>query len=104
MAAFGAIWSFHRDGRDVTIKPKVRFLVNDTQVAINAAVGGLGVIRLLSYQVATALSERQLTIILEAFECPPIPIHMLRPGGRSASPTLQAFVGLARKRLAKRFV
>ena len=78
-----------------------RLIVNTAQAGIDAAIAGLGIVRVLSYQVARPLAEKKLRLILETFAAPPVPIHILQlPGvpNRLAS----AFVELATERLPSR--
>jgi DNA-binding transcriptional LysR family regulator len=95
-------WTFPRAGRRprrVALHP--RLLVNTAQAGIDAAIAGLGIVRVLSYQVARPLAEKKLRLILEPFAAPPVPIHILQlPGvpNRLAS----AFVELASARLPSR--
>ena len=53
----------------------------------------------LSYQAGPSLQEGALQIVLEAFEEPPLPIHVLYPEGRQAPAKVRAFVDLAVARL-----
>ena len=95
-------WSFPRGGgreRSVAFRP--RLIVNTAQAGIDAAIAGLGIVRVLSYQVERPLAEKKLRLILEAFAMPPVPIHILQlPGvpNRLAA----AFVDFAAARLRAR--
>ena len=76
-------------------------IVNTAQAGIDAAIAGLGIVRVLSYQVARPLAEKKLRLILETFAPPPVPIHIVQlPGvpNRLAS----AFVELAAEQLPSR--
>jgi DNA-binding transcriptional LysR family regulator len=68
-------------------------------VTIAAAVAGRGLTRVLSYQIAPELRAGQLRIVLEDFEPPPIPIHVVYPEGRRANARVRAFVDFAVERL-----
>jgi DNA-binding transcriptional LysR family regulator len=95
-------WTFPRAGgreRSVAVRP--RLVVNTARAGIDAAIAGLGLVRVLSYQVERALAERKLRLVLEAFAPPSVPINLLQlPGvpNRAAS----AFVELAVERLRAR--
>jgi DNA-binding transcriptional LysR family regulator len=67
--------------------------------ALAAAVDGWGIARLLSYQVAPALAEGRLRLLLEEHEAAPVPIHVVSPEGRRAPAKVRAFVDLAVARL-----
>jgi DNA-binding transcriptional LysR family regulator len=81
----------------VHVKPKLTVSSNDA--AIEAACLGLGVTRLMSYQVAPHLASGQLKIILSDFEPVSIPIHVLHREGRYASAKIRSFVDLMSARL-----
>ena len=67
--------------------------------AIEAAVSGLGLTRLLSYQIAPELASGQLRIILAEFENAPIPVHILHREGRLTTAKIRNFIDLLTERL-----
>jgi DNA-binding transcriptional LysR family regulator len=95
-------WTFPRTGgrnRSIALRP--RLVVNTAQAGIDAAIAGLGMVRVLSYQIAQPLAAKKLRLVLEAFAPPPVPIHIVQlPGvpNRLAS----AFVDFAAERLQAR--
>jgi DNA-binding transcriptional LysR family regulator len=95
-------WTFPRPGRrerGVALHP--RLIVNTAQAGIDAATAGLGIVRVLSYQVERPLAAKKLRLVLEAFAPPPVPIHILQlPGipNRLAA----AFIEFAAERLRPR--
>ncbi|PTL76769.1 LysR family transcriptional regulator [Vitiosangium sp. GDMCC 1.1324] len=92
-------WSFASGARNQTVSPPTRLIVNTAEVAIAAAVAGRGLTRVLSYQIAPELLAGQLRIVLEDFEPPPLPIHVVYPEGRRANARVRAFVDFAVDRL-----
>jgi DNA-binding transcriptional LysR family regulator len=54
------------------------------------------------YQIASALQDGRLVIVLADHEEPPLPIHVVYPAGRHAPAKVRAFVDLAAKRLSNR--
>jgi DNA-binding transcriptional LysR family regulator len=91
-------WHFGRqDGTSVRVGP--RLFCNTNEAAINAAISGWGLTRVLSYQVAPALADGKLRTVLADFEEEPLPIHVVHPEGRRASAKVRAFVDLAVDRL-----
>jgi len=89
-------WRFGRDQR-VTIHAALQCNTNDA--AIEAAMAGWGLTRVLHYQIGPALVEGRLQIVLGDYEEPPLPIHVLYPEGRHAPAKVRAFVDLAVARL-----
>jgi DNA-binding transcriptional LysR family regulator len=73
--------------------------VTSNDAAIEAAVQGFGLTRLLSYQVAPYLASGELEIVLSGFEPPRLPIHVLHREGRRASAKVRTFVDLMVARL-----
>jgi DNA-binding transcriptional LysR family regulator len=92
-------WRFdtEKGSRPLRIHPRLTVTTNDA--AIEAALAGFGITRLLSYQVATLLADGTLKTLLEEFESPPLPIHILHREGRFASARVRAFVDLLANRL-----
>lgn len=60
---------------------------------------GIGLTRVLSYQIAPLVRAGQLQVVLAPFEPPPLPIHILHREGRHASAKIRAFVDLMAARL-----
>lgn len=88
-------WQFNDNGRVLSVRPEPRLLVSANQAAISAACLGLGLTRVLSYQVADKVAAGQLEIVLEAFELAPLPIHVVYQGGRKAPTRVRSFVDFA---------
>lgn len=98
-----ASWSFGRPGsraaQDVAIHS--RLSVNTAEAAIDAAVAGLGVTRVLSYQVARQVAARELRILLQKFEPPPLPVSLVHVGQGVLPRKLQVFLDFAVPRLRR---
>lgn len=70
-------WRYRRDSAAFTVEPRPRLSVNTTDAAIQAAVAGIGILRVLSYQVADQLSSGELVELLPDFAPDPLPVHAL---------------------------
>ncbi|HET7545786.1 MAG TPA: LysR family transcriptional regulator [Polyangiaceae bacterium] len=88
-------WSFKVGKRTLAVRPNARLLVNSPEVAMQGAVAGEGVTRVLSYQAASELKAGRLRVILSEFEPEPIPIHVIHREGKRASARVRAFVDFA---------
>ncbi|WP_085630345.1 MULTISPECIES: LysR family transcriptional regulator [unclassified Pseudomonas] len=92
-------WPFIEHGEPVSVRPEPRLVVTANQAAIAAACLGLGLTRVLSYQVAGKIASGELEIVLAEFELPPLPIHVVYQGGRKAAARVRSFVDYAVKAL-----
>jgi DNA-binding transcriptional LysR family regulator len=77
-----AAWPFRDPGAKVDIMApvRVRLAVTTAEAAIDAAVAGIGLTRLLSYQVAEPVARGDLRIILAQYERETIPVSILHAG------------------------
>lgn len=96
---FGATTSspdlrFVRDGKEIRIAPAPRLTTNSADAAIQYAVAGGGLTRVLAYQAADAIKRGRLRIVLAKFEQPPLPIHVVYPTSRLLSAKVRAFIDL----------
>lgn len=82
-------WVF-AGGVEAPIKP--RLIVNTAEAAVDAAVSGFGITRMLSYQADDALSDKLLVRLLRDHEGDEIPVHVVYPDGRHPPPKLRAFL------------
>ncbi|SDY58503.1 LysR substrate-binding domain-containing protein [Pseudomonas sp. NFIX28] len=88
-------WLFDEGGTSLSVRTEPRLIVTGNQAAIGAACLGLGLTRVLSYQVAGKVATGELEIILAEFELPPLPIHVVYQGGRKAPARVRGFVDFA---------
>lgn len=88
-------WRFNDGGKALLqrVQPRLRTTTNDSAIA--AAVAGLGITRLLSYQVVAHVHSGALQVLLEDFETAPLPVHVLHHEGRRATQKVRAFIDLA---------
>jgi DNA-binding transcriptional LysR family regulator len=89
-----ADWKFRQGTRTTTVRVKPRLSVSSIEAALTAVSEGLGITRLMSYQVAPFLAAGQLKTILTEYEPPPLPIHVLHSEGRYSSAKVRTFVDL----------
>ena len=92
-------WRF-AGGVEVRIKP--RLIVNTAEAAIDAAVAGFGITRVLSYQAVDALADKSLVRLLREQEAGVTPVHVVYPEGRHPPPKLRAFLDSIVPRLRQR--
>src|SRR6266404_3925513 len=87
-------WRFVEDGREVRAACTPRFTTNSADAAIQYAEQGGGLTRVLAYQAAEAIKAGRLRIVLEKFEPPPLPIHVVYPTSRLLSAKVRTFIDL----------
>lgn len=85
-------WRFGTDPEPVTVRMKPRLTVTSNDAALGAAVAGVGITRLFSYQVAEAVKAGQLRLILENFEEKPWPVHVVHREGKYGSLKIRSFI------------
>jgi DNA-binding transcriptional LysR family regulator len=92
-------WRFSDAGKPLMqrLQPRLRTTTNDSALA--AALAGLGITRLLSYQVAAQVRSGALRVLLPDFETAPLPVHVVHHEGRRATQKVRAFVELAVQQL-----
>ncbi|MCI4431674.1 MAG: LysR family transcriptional regulator [Burkholderiales bacterium] len=88
-------WRFTDAGKPLLQRLHARMRTTSNDSAIAAAVAGLGITRLLSYQVAAHLKTGALQIVLEDFEAAPLPVHVVHHEGRRATQKVRSFIDLA---------
>lgn len=95
-------WEFGegRTGQSVPIRS--RLAVNTAEAAISAAVLGVGFVRVLSYQVAQAVRDDALRVVLDDFEAAPLPVNLVHKGQTPLPLKLRAFLDFAVPRLRAR--
>ena len=88
-------WRFSEAGKPLLQRLHARMRTTSNDSAIAAAVAGLGISRLLSYQVAAHLKTGALQIVLEDFEAAALPVHVVHHEGRRATQKVRSFIDLA---------
>jgi DNA-binding transcriptional LysR family regulator len=96
---FGAVtaspdWRFVENGRDISVTCAPRLITNSADAALQYAEQGGGLTRVLAYQAAAAIKAGRLRVVLEKFEPPPLPIHLVYPTSRLLSAKVRTFIDL----------
>lgn len=95
-------WVFESARGEQSIAVHSRLTVNTAEAAIDAATLGVGLIRVLSYQVADAVRRGALRVVLDAFEAAPLTIHLVHTGQAPLPLKLRAFLDFVAPRLRER--
>ena len=70
-------WTFESNGVEIVAPFRSRLSVNTIDAAIEAGLLGAGLIRAMSYQVVDFVRGNRMTIVLDAFEPSPRPVHLV---------------------------
>ncbi len=72
-------WVFRdpKSNRELRAPVRSRLTVNTAEAAIDGAAAGLGVTRVLSYQVAPAVADGRIRIVLSQYEPAPSPVSLI---------------------------
>jgi DNA-binding transcriptional LysR family regulator len=95
-------WRYRKDGPAFAVEPRIRLAVNTTEAAVDAALAGLGIIRVLSYQVTNELRSGQLQALLEDFAPAPMPVSLVYQDAGLLPLKVRAFVNWTAPRLRAR--
>lgn len=88
-------WKFMSEGEEMPIRLSPSLTVSTNRAAITAATKAWGLTRILSYQVYDELQDGRLETLLEKFELPPMPIHVVYHESRYRSAKVKTFVDKA---------
>lgn len=84
-------WDFMVDGRAVVAPIRGAIAVTEPDAYISCALQGMGLIQAARYQVRDHLASGALVEVLAATPPAPMPVSLLYPQGRMATPRLGAF-------------
>ncbi|SFL87284.1 transcriptional regulator, LysR family [Bradyrhizobium sp. NFR13] len=92
-------WRYRRDTAAFAVDPRSKLAVNTTDAAIQAALAGIGIIRVLCYQVADELKSGRLQILLPDFAPEPLPVSLVYPDAGLQPLKVRCFLDWAMPRL-----
>lgn len=83
----------------VDIRAAPRLVVSTAEAAADAAISGIGITRLLHYQVAQAVAAGRLRLLLEEFEPEPAPVNLVHAARGQMPLKMRRFLDFAAPRL-----
>jgi DNA-binding transcriptional LysR family regulator len=95
-------WKFTRRGRAIVTPVRSRLTVNTSEAAIEAAIAGYGLARVMSYKMVAAMQAGKLATVLEAFEQEPLPANIVYARRKLVPLKLRAFLNWVTPRLKAR--
>ena len=85
-------WVFSENGSRLPVRLQPRMVVDLGVAAVLAAVDGVGITQLLSYQAAPEVLDGKLQPVLTSYEPEAIPVNLLHVERRSSSGKIRAFM------------
>jgi DNA-binding transcriptional LysR family regulator len=96
------LWFFTIGKSSTSVSVRSRLVVNTAEAAIDAAIAGLGITRVLSYQAAESVKAGRLALVLDEFDRASSPVSLVYAGQRLLPLKLRAFLDFAAPRLKAR--
>jgi DNA-binding transcriptional LysR family regulator len=87
-------WRFLQDGKPIRVPVTPRYVTNSAEAGVWHAEQGGGLISVLLYQARDVIAAGRLKVVLQAFQLPPRPIHLVYPASRLLSAKVRAFIDL----------
>jgi len=104
-AALPTTWTFEAGGDEKRVTFHSRLSVDSIDAALDAALGGAGLIRAMSYQVVEHVRAGRMKVVLESFERRALPVHLIYARQDRLPLKLRAFIDSTvpplRERLAR---
>jgi DNA-binding transcriptional LysR family regulator len=98
------VWKFAKGNREIAVPIRSRLTVNDSEAAIEAAISGAGIARVMSYKMEAARRSGALVVMLEEFEQEPWPVHIVHAERKPTPLKLRVFLNWVTPRLKARLV
>jgi DNA-binding transcriptional LysR family regulator len=95
-------WKFTKGPREIAAPIQSRLTVSDSEAAIDAAIAGAGITRVMSYKMEAARRAGALVTMLEDFELEPLPMHIVDAERKPVPLKLRAFLNWVTPRLKAR--
>jgi DNA-binding transcriptional LysR family regulator len=95
-------WAFARGrGAARQVAVRTRLVVNTAEAAMDAAIKGVGLTRVLSYQASRPVRDGKLRIVLREFEPEPLPVSLIHAGADLIPLKIRSFLDFAAPRLRR---
>lgn len=92
-------WIFNIGKTEKSFPIHSRLIVSTAEAATDAAVGGLGLTRMLNYQIDAQRRAGTLKLVLESFREPPKGVYLIFETGRHLPLKIRTFLDFAAPRL-----
>jgi len=95
-------WIFNIGKTERSFAIRSRLVVSTAEAATDAAVAGLGLTRMLDYQIDAQRRTGALELVLESFRAPPKSVHLIHEAGPHLPLKVRTFLDFAAPRLKKK--
>jgi DNA-binding transcriptional LysR family regulator len=95
-------WRFAKDGNEFSVPIRSKLTVNTSEAAVEAAVMGAGIARVMSYKMQGAMRSGALQIVLTEFEREALPVNIVYPERKPMPLKVRAFLNWMTPRLKAR--
>lgn len=85
-------WRYHTDKGEQQVSVNASVEINQGEMVAQFAAAGHGIAHLPDFLVQTYLDSGELVSILDEYRLPPVPVSLVYPANRMASPALKALV------------
>jgi molybdate transport repressor ModE-like protein len=92
-------WAFKIGKAEKPFPIHSRLVVSTAEAAVDAAVSGLGLTRMLDYQIDSQRRAGSLKLVLESFRSPAKPVHLIYEAGTHLPLKIRTFLDFAAPRL-----
>jgi DNA-binding transcriptional LysR family regulator len=96
----GQAWSFSHDGKAVSVRVEGRIVTNSNEVAVAAAVTGLGIVSASRLGLAAELATGALVPVLSGWDMGSVELSAVFPAHAATKPAARAFADFLAGRLA----
>lgn len=94
-------WVFRIGKTEKSFPIHSRLIVSTAEAATDAAVTGLGLTRMLDYQIDHQRRAGNLNLVLESYRSPAKPVHLIYEAGRHLPMKIRTFLDFAAPRLKR---
>jgi DNA-binding transcriptional LysR family regulator len=95
-------WTFREGRQEIDAPIRSRLTVSTSEAAVEAAIAGSGITRVMSYKMEAARRSGALVVVLEEFEKDPLPVHVLYAERKPMPVKLRVFLDWLMPRLKAR--
>jgi DNA-binding transcriptional LysR family regulator len=95
-------WTFRSRGRTVEVPVRGRLIVNSIPLALDAAMRGLGIVRIPGPLVIEGRGAKPLVEVLDDYVPPPRSAYAVHPSGGRVAPAARVFLEIAKRHLVRR--